>query len=370
MSKHKRSSQVELLRLIGCIIVLATHCNQAVNVINEPDSLHAFRYCLLSDGVAFFWMITGYFLFASSDFVKKWKGVITKIVFPAFLIYILGYVTQNFFYESEDVGFWDNISLQGFFEFISPLASAQSPSLPVTQHLWYVIAYVLVMLFLPLVKIIVDWLDKSLVLQIVFIVITLTLWIINDITYNNLLELEFSGLKVVAAAYVLIIWGHIIYKHKKVFENKIFALITGVLVIAGVAFRTWYYMYSDSMGVENAFYCCWWTSAFSLVLVALSSIFVFSVKRDGDSKADKFICFLAGFSYGMYLLHPFVVSLLDKMEYFKYITGVWGDNPTLTTIMSLIVTFVIVFAATFVINWLIRQIKKLIVAIPRKLKKA
>ncbi|MFQ6866632.1 hypothetical protein [Blautia sp.] len=58
----KRDSAVELLRLLGCLIVIGVHTCLGAMVNGNYDFSRTFIACLLADGVAIFWFITGFFL--------------------------------------------------------------------------------------------------------------------------------------------------------------------------------------------------------------------------------------------------------------------------------------------------------------------
>ncbi|MCR4611894.1 MAG: acyltransferase [Lachnospiraceae bacterium] len=364
MSSKRRVAKVEFLRLLGCIIVVATHCNQMVIVEGESEWLHALRYCLLADGVVFFWMITGFFVFNSSDYISKWKSVITKIVIPTFLLYVLGYFLQNFLYTNDS--FFAGRGIADFFNFLSPIAQAKTPDIVVLNHTWYILAYILVMLFLPIVKIFTDWLDKGVVRQIVFLVVVFALWLTNDIMHNDLLNLEFSGLKVVLAAYVLIIWGHIIYQNRTIFNNKLWAIPAIIVLIVTIIIRCKFYIYSESVGVENAFYTMWWTTAFSILIVTCVAVLVFSLMKEKDNGFSRVVCYLASCSFGIYLLHPFIVETFRKYDLFAAFTKMLGDNSYVAVIVSLLISLIVVFLLTFVVVVIIKSVKGLVKKVFRR----
>ena len=60
----KRNPSIELCRLLACLIVIGVHTSLSA-AVNEHswDTFRLFLNCLLADGVAIFFMITGAFLF-------------------------------------------------------------------------------------------------------------------------------------------------------------------------------------------------------------------------------------------------------------------------------------------------------------------
>lgn len=69
----RRDINVELLRIIGCLIIVGVHTCLYQIVDDRADIGRTFISCLLADGVAIFWMITGFFLFSNKSYIKVLK---------------------------------------------------------------------------------------------------------------------------------------------------------------------------------------------------------------------------------------------------------------------------------------------------------
>lgn len=357
MKKGVRDSQIEFARLIACMIVVMTHVNTVTGDVNEPMFLQTIRKCMLADGVPVFWMIAGMFMFNGTDYGKKWKSVIKKVLIPTFFLYVIAYLMSNFLYAAPGTGIFEGLSVQDFFTvFLAPLLSANHPSSAVAAHTWYVIAYFLVMLFLPLIKLFVDWLDVSRIRQVVFGVFSFALLVFNDITYNHLLNLGFSGVPVLIGAYIMIIDGHILYKYRHIISHKIFCLIMPIAFVVINYFRAICVEHGKTIGEENYIDLTWWTTSFS-VLTAICIIgFSLSVINAEDSRFNRIINYIASYTFGIYLLHPLVVGVLYRLGYFDSIVLCFGNNVIVAVLLSILITFLMVFAMSFIISWTLRWV--------------
>lgn len=58
----KRESNVELIRIIACVIVIAIH---SLRIFDAPKNIVFLFKAFVLNGVPLFWFITGYFMFDS-----------------------------------------------------------------------------------------------------------------------------------------------------------------------------------------------------------------------------------------------------------------------------------------------------------------
>ena len=82
----KRNPCIEYIRLIACLIVVACHVNFQLASTADTEGLKTFYFCVFSDGVAIFWMITGCFLFQNSRLLPLIKRALTKVLLPTLLL--------------------------------------------------------------------------------------------------------------------------------------------------------------------------------------------------------------------------------------------------------------------------------------------
>lgn len=74
-------------------------------------------------------------------------------------------------------------------------------------HLWYLYVYILVMISFPVLKSFVDYLTQNNRREIYFLIISLTLFLVNDITENQLLAFSHYSINGWFPASIEVIWG-------------------------------------------------------------------------------------------------------------------------------------------------------------------
>lgn len=154
-NEKSRNLEFDLLRVISAIAVIITHtCSYTANT-NEFNTIEWILSTFIAQvnmfAVPTFFMISGYFLLRSDDFVYHnfMNKTFKKIVIP-FLLWSCVYVIYElklwqFLYVDFDVNMWQTIIIKIF----------QGP-----PHLWFIFYVLSYYLFLPFLKAIVK--DKSL----------------------------------------------------------------------------------------------------------------------------------------------------------------------------------------------------------------
>lgn len=67
----KKNTNVELMRIIACLIVIGVHTCLSATSEGEVDMGRLFLACLFADGVAVFWLISGFLCLAEAA-TKAW----------------------------------------------------------------------------------------------------------------------------------------------------------------------------------------------------------------------------------------------------------------------------------------------------------
>ena len=164
-STYETQSCIEYIRLIACLIVVACHVNFQLVSTADTAGLKTFYFCVFSDGVAIFWMITGCFLFQNSRLLPLIKRALTKVLLPTLLLFMLC------------------LAISGW-------------HLPVKyfDHTWYVFVYLTVIILFPLLKPFAGFLDRGKGRDLAFLCISLLLFLLNDLMENRLLFFGFTPL--------------------------------------------------------------------------------------------------------------------------------------------------------------------------------
>ena len=135
---------VELMRILGCLIVLACHCVVAYKFDGQYHPDNTFIAGLWADGVAIFWFVTGFFFFKSSDAGKKLKNFAVKRLLPA--LGVGGVLFYLYDWATSDITFSESLhhTRQEYIDLFlgeNGLLKLNSP-FPKSGHFWYVIVYV------------------------------------------------------------------------------------------------------------------------------------------------------------------------------------------------------------------------------------
>lgn len=77
-----RKASVELARLIACLLVIGVHVSLSTVVNDTYDASRLLSACLVADGVAIFWLISGFFMFNTKSYWKLLKRTFKNIVIP------------------------------------------------------------------------------------------------------------------------------------------------------------------------------------------------------------------------------------------------------------------------------------------------
>ncbi len=355
--KAKRNASVELMRLFGILMILGFHNMQTELVLDVPDDFFMnFWTCFYCDCVPMFFMITGFYLFNEKNtYQKVVKRLITGIVIPTLLLF------AAYFYLFEWItgtaSFTDSIqhSLGDYYYVIRSLLTFQSPW-PYTNHTWYLFLYTLAMLAWPAMKGLVDYLDKDVRRQAIFMAATLVLFGINDLFSNAFLGFSYHSLGGAAPAFFMVIWGHILYQHRERFTGKrIYALIAFVAMVLNNLLReriVWMLYLHD--GAVNGHIKNWY-SAFGLVNPVLMMIIAFNI-IDGtkDTCANRIILAIASINLPMYLLHQICIDWMTSSGIRAFTTqmvrshigGHAGDVvlTAVNTAVTAVLTVILVFA--------------------------
>ena len=90
----KRDAQAELYRVIGCVIVVAIHCWQSRYGLDSSISSMVIS-CGLADGVAIFWLLSGFFLYKNYSYRKTMKRTIKTVVIPTICVSLVAFFFMN-----------------------------------------------------------------------------------------------------------------------------------------------------------------------------------------------------------------------------------------------------------------------------------
>ena len=91
----KKDPAVELARIFGCLLVVGVHCwinNFGVAIQSKSGTYIA---CIFADGVAVFWIISGFFMYKNYSYKQTLKRTIKSIVIPMLLLSVAMFFVLN-----------------------------------------------------------------------------------------------------------------------------------------------------------------------------------------------------------------------------------------------------------------------------------
>ncbi|MCR5097709.1 MAG: acyltransferase [Lachnospiraceae bacterium] len=346
----KRNVSVEFARLIACIVVILCHCNFFAVYAPEDEFLHRVMISLLADSVGMFWLITGFYFLQAKSYGKLWLGTLKKVILPGLAIILF----TRFFTDPiiNGVPFSENPALQPeeIKRFFLSLITFRE-----TGIYWYVFAYILVVLIQPVLKKLGEWLDRGAVRQLLFVIITLVLLIANDFSNNGLCHFSYSGIFVLIPAAIEVMWGHIIYQNRK-WLMSLTMLVAQLILFVGVLMGR-VAVYSYMLKQDMSSHVVSWYTGFGFVMATLVTLICMQIVReDREHSFDDAIRYPAGYTYPVYLIHPFLLSFARVRGLFKAMSE-WLSNifsTGVSAVFSVLIATLIFYFSSLVIAMALR----------------
>lgn len=348
----KKNTNMELLRVIACLIVIG--CHKTITVSENDIFLYhrVFLKCVFADGVAVFWFLSGCFAF-SGGYKKGLVRFFKKVFIPTAVFSVFMY----FFYPPllGDMSLADSFfrSPAEYKEFVINLLRFQNP-VAVTPHLWYVYVYaVLVVFFFPVLKAFAGYLDQNSSAEKGFLIVSIIFFLLNDITKNSAWGFSHYGITSAIPAAVLMLWGHVFYKYRHVFERWFFFPLSLILFVALNLVRAklqMHYYLADG----DTFYLYWFTG-FGLFAVLSLAVAITSLGKL-PRWTERPILFLGKHTFYIYLVHGInLMWILRRMDLGSWIYGkiVSGRPFTMVTAIEYDLSVIlIVFLQSLLISML------------------
>ena len=300
---HERESNIELLRILGTFLVIATHIQLPyleAGVINNERMIIASFLC---DGVNVFWLIMGFFLIKNYNAQGRIYKIIRKVAIPSVVVVIVSYLIWA---NAMNIG----LSVENF---IRDICSWSGFMLDMGGHLWFVVWYVKnAILWVPILYAIFN--EKR--ARKLFLCTT-----IIALTIADMMNLGGRGENIVFRYFTLIGEGNLLvsslcifigtylYSIKNIFEQKrkIWSIIgIGTFVIANLV-RYSMTNYTYACGNENDYFQMWYSGVGQLASCGLAIAFLCIRIKDRWSKV---INVLGKHTFNIYLLHILVINIL------------------------------------------------------------
>lgn len=309
----KKDPAVELARIFGCLLVVGVHCwinNFGVAIQSKSGTYIA---CIFADGVAVFWIISGFFMYKNYSYKQTLKRTIKSIVVPMLLLsaamfFVLNnYLNGNgwhFILHSKDDYKWILNSLLIWTNPVDRLG-----------HFWYLYVYILLMLCSPVIAAFIKYLEEDTKREKLFLVLTFLLLVWNDLSNNQMGRFEHHAFAGAFPAAIESVWGYLIYKYRDRLRKRRYIFISvgaflGLNLLRMAIQLGRYHRIQDA-----ATYILYWFSSIGLLCAICVIVFSFAAIHSRKATVvNRAICWLASYTFSIYLLHPVVNSFLDMYE--------------------------------------------------------
>lgn len=285
------------------------------------------------------------------------KTVVPLLVISVFMFYLGAFIIDG-------VSLVESVShsLKEYEYFFKTIFKMRNP-IGSLIHLWYLYIYILVMLTFPVLQSFVDYIDENTDRQKLFMVISIIMFVWNDITKNELFCFSHEGIGGMIPATIEIIWGHLLFIHKdRLLEGKVFKKpviwVSGFLGLNLFRSAVQLYEYKTS-GSE---FILFWYTAIGLLCSMCLMFFAFSFMRCvKNKKFNNAIRKLGSYTFLVYLVHFPLSAFIGRIGLREIITNCIGRISTgvvfdvLYTLIMMTVVFVLSLLVACFIKFIVRR---------------
>ena len=321
--KRDRDANVELLRILACIMVIAGHARpfmvaQDGSIMDAALMIQAFA----APAVGIFFLISGFFTPRSSSVLKTWKHCLTGIVIPALVFaFFTDFLTE---WISGKAGFLESIAGTDVPHVISEIffgtIAFDAGRLGMYMgHLWFIFSYILIMLWFPAIRVLLKHGSRKVILF--FCLLSFYRLVMIDITYLVDVPFPVYLATVMPVEVLCFVLGYVIYSDREKLKSKRHILpLSGILALAvlGIMFILQHKLFSALVPVTpepmdlnyDRVYYLSWNSGCAVIASILISIFILALPVRGERLRGA-LGFLGGLTFPVYLIHFPLVSKLN-----------------------------------------------------------
>ncbi len=327
-----RIGYVDTVRVFAIVMVILLHCicdysNHSANFGRPLWGITAFINEITRTGVPLFFMISGFLLIDgvdTSNIGDFYKRRLFKVVVP-FLIYYVFYYC--YFRLSNGQGLLDGT-------FFAQLVNSGS-----AYHLWFVYSIVILYLFVPFIKMVVE--KSTVKMFMVFFVLT-----IFQTTLKPFLNILFGGRVYFfltedgVVGYIgYAVLGYILGRYEIKWEKTIIAL--GLLAIPVFALVNFCGAMQGNGFVFNGGYT---------INHYVEAAAIFLLFKKMNTSENRFVGLLSNLSFRAYLVHVFVI------EVFKPALG--NFSPSVMMAVMFVLTLSLSFVWAYIVERFYKMVKR------------
>ena len=360
--KKERDVAIDLIRVVACIIVIATHMALTTYNIYEVqvDWSRLFTKSFLADGVGLFFLITGFFLANGRSYKRVIGNTFKKIVLPSFIVLVFAQVFYKFLINQETfMNCIRNFGMDNIKTIMSAILHGEvHQTIPVAAHLWYIFDYVKIMIIFPVLQLLCkDEKENKLARRILMILAVLNIFI-KDIQKFFVLSIgEIEVFSILDPKLLMVLLGYELYLQKDKIKNNRKCTIIGLVIFAVInIFRykaEMQYMIMNQIVKEEAFIS--WDTIFGVI----STIALFIALYTLDIK-NKFLCktipLLGSMTFGIYLVHFLIIAKIDLFKFEKISTVKF---EMLYMFLGTLIIFILSYFIVLIIKLILKLLKVL-----------
>ena len=303
-----RNTNAELIRVLACLIVIGVHCDL---LTKDIDSSQILWRVMLGDGVTYFFIIMGFFLFRNKPFFLLLKDVLLRIMLPGFVTMLL--IRLLFPWIHNECGLVQCIThLQfDYKEYVKAILN-WSPGAYDSGYLWYLFTYLQIIMLVPIMKFFCrEDLSGHGCEKIRFYVIGINLFgmILRDAMAFIWLPSS-EPYEILTVPAMMAVTGYTIYARREQLKGnrKVGWLFFGVAAaIELIRWRLQFILLTDNVG--NTYYLMWNTSfAFIVSVCVVIFIMTLDIKQNW---VNKMLTIVGKKTFAVYLIHYPIQCFLD-----------------------------------------------------------
>lgn len=354
---QKRDISIEAMRIIACFFVICIHLGVGFFINGSLSRSSVFIACVVADAVAIFWFITGAFLFKRDKYSIVLKSTLKNVILPTLILIMFVLFLNGWMFEGISLKESIGNAMWRVPPALKCIILKWSTPVAHTGQIWYVFAYTMMMIIFPVMKSFVEKIEKD-HKEKQFLIISFGLLLLNDISNNMFLKLNHTVLGVLIPAFIMIIWGNIIYSNRKKIIKDTNPLIYLILfIIVNIIRALLLVIISQRVGGRPESSIIFWYSCFSLFTVPLLFLFFIGIKNSisKNKLVNRLIIKLGSYTFMIYLLHELIIDYLKKINLYtdlRYSLLLNGD--IFTKVLFYIVLGGIVFLLCLIISIILR----------------
>lgn len=363
--ENKRDASVDLIRIVACLFVIATHMSlQVLNqAYNRIDWSRLLEKSFLADGVPLFLMITGFFIANGRSYKKIWKQTAVKVLLPSIIYILFTQIFYMFIINKESI-VW---CIQNIVNSLNPIlilkgivTGNMATINGLCEHLWYVLTYVKIIIWVPLLWLICKNEKNSILTRRIVIIAGILAAIITDIQrFTVLPEIGFIKVfNIVDRSILYVLLGYELFVHKDKLKGNKKVFIISSIVFLFINFIRYkievQYMvvnsFTDIVGRET--FIGWKDTCISIISGLALFAGIYSIKINNEL-LSKIILWIADKTFGIYLIHYLIIAKVDlyKFEIFE---------KFYEEIIYLIIGVICTFAISLLSVYILRKLKELL----------